>query len=96
MNVVFLPEAQTELFQAIVYYDGQLVGLGDRFNSEFWHTINKIIENPHTWTLMGHGTRKCNLKDFPYGVIYREQSGSILIVAVMNLYRKPGYWKKRL
>ncbi|KOR28141.1 plasmid stabilization protein, partial [Achromatium sp. WMS1] len=34
---------------------------------------------------------------FPYGILYREtlDANGIFIIAVMNLHRKPGYWKYR-
>jgi hypothetical protein len=32
---------------------------------------------------------------FPYGIIYSDEEGQITIFAVMNLKRKPGYWKSR-
>jgi len=32
----------------------------------------------------------------PFSIIYRVESGRILIVAVAHGHRRPGYWKSRL
>lgn len=96
MIIEFLPGAEAELLQAISYYDEQLPGLGDRFDHQFWETIEKIAANPSAWTPVGEQARKCNLRDFPYGVVYRERADQLVVVAVMNLHRRPDYWKSRL
>ena len=44
-----------------------------------------------------HPTAKIELsRRFPYGVIYQIEGGQILIIAVMQLNRKPDYWEKRI
>jgi hypothetical protein len=40
-------------------------------------------------------TRRCLTNKFPYGILYRIVENNIRIMAVMNLHRKPGYWKNR-
>ncbi|MEX2436959.1 MAG: type II toxin-antitoxin system RelE/ParE family toxin, partial [Candidatus Paceibacterota bacterium] len=32
----------------------------------------------------------------PYGIIYLIEADEIIILAIMNLRRKPGYWKSRI
>jgi len=33
---------------------------------------------------------------FPYGVIYQISEDEVLIVAIMQLNRKPNYWQSRI
>ncbi len=33
---------------------------------------------------------------FPYGVVYTVRGADLVIIAVMHLRRKPGYWQGRL
>ena len=39
--------------------------------------------------------RRCLTKTFPFGVLFREQSVTIVVMAVMHLHRDPNYWKQR-
>jgi len=45
-------------------------------------------------TLRG-GFRRRLLRRFPYGILYKEEESQIVIVAVMHLRRRPGYWRNR-
>ena len=71
MSVRFLEVAQRELDEAVIYYNSQTPGLGERM-------------------------RRCLLRRFPYGLIYHEELGDILNVAMAHLHRQPEYWRDRL
>ncbi len=47
------------------------------------------------WPVLEGDIRRSLVNRFPYGVLYSEERDKIFIVAVMNLYREPGYWKQR-
>jgi len=40
--------------------------------------------------------RRSQLDRFPYGLVYLEEDGEILIVAVTHLQRRPRSWQARL
>ena len=58
-------------------------------------TRERVCSHPRSWTKLDSKTRRCLTSKFPYGVLYRIQGQSIHIMAIMNLHRKPGYWKSR-
>ena len=95
MNFFFHPEAEEEFNQAIDYYEEIEPGLGYDFVLEVYASINRSVEYPKAWSLLEGDIRRSLVKRFPYGVLYAEEPGGIAIVAVMNLHRNPGYWKKR-
>jgi hypothetical protein len=95
MNYLFHPEAEAELNEAVDYYEGRQKGLGLAFAKEVDLTIQNICYFPHAWSPLSKNTRRCLTKRFPYGVIYQTKNDEIIIIAVMQLNRKPGYWKKR-
>lgn len=96
MNFSFHPEAQSELNNSIEYYESCQNGLGYDFALEVSLTIKRILLYPKAWPEIENGIRRSLLTRFPYGVLYHIQNESIIILAVMNLYREPGYWKERI
>jgi hypothetical protein len=46
------------------------------------------------WAIFEGPYRLVRVKGFSYGILY--SFDSVIIVAVMHLHRRPGYWKSRL
>ena len=95
MKYRFHPEAEAELNGAVDYYDACQEGLGLSFAREVHAAIDNICGFPHAWTPLSQSTRRCLLRRFPYGVVYQYTGGEIIIIAVMQLNRKPDYWRNR-
>jgi hypothetical protein len=96
MKVEFLSTAETELVEAVSYYNEQRDGLGDQFATEVKQTITRILRFPDAWTRLSGRTRRCCTKQFPYGIVFQVRGDMLLIVAVMHLRRHPDTWKSRL
>ncbi|MFQ5583778.1 MAG: type II toxin-antitoxin system RelE/ParE family toxin [Calditrichia bacterium] len=96
MKVSFHPDARREFFEAIDYYEECQGGLGLEFAEEISSAINRIIYFPGAWAKMSKNTRRCLVNRFPYGVIYQLDKEEINIIAIMQLNKKPGYWKRRI
>jgi hypothetical protein len=90
-----LQPAQLELVEAIEYYNKERSGLGDVFRNEAWQTIQRIRRFPMAWAPLGEDVRRCQLRRFPYGVIYEPTFGEIVVIAIAHLHRRPEYWKSR-
>jgi hypothetical protein len=95
MRVRFLEPARLELDEAISYYNTELAGLGEAFLLEVLSSIERIRHYPKAWHPLSENTRRCQLKRFPYGVVYEAGEAEVLIIAVANLHRRPGYWRNR-
>ena len=98
MNYFFHPEAKRELLDAVDYYESCSEGLGLEFFNDINATIQRIINYPHAWSTFSGNTRRCLTKKFPFGIIYQvlDNKDQIIVIAIMQLNRKPGYWEKRL
>ena len=96
MKITFLEEAQSELDQAIEYYNSESPGLGAELLNEILNTLDRIINFPEAWQPLSENTRRCQTSRFPYGLIYSVLENEILIISVSNLHREPNYWKDRL
>ena len=95
MTIKFHSAARKEFFEAADYYEEQVVGLGDDFIDEVEKVLDVIEQQPMSGTKITNTERRFLVSRFPYGVIYSVEAGQIVIFAVMNLKRKPGYWKSR-
>jgi hypothetical protein len=95
MRVRMLRAAREEFTRAISYYDSNRDGLGDAFVREVAQAVERMRKWPRAWPKVSKKSRKCSLNRFPYGLIYQQLSDEIRILAVMDLRRRPGYWKNR-
>lgn len=89
------PEAERELHEAIEYYEEIEAGLGYDLSVEVYSAIQRALAYPRAWPSLDGEIRRALVRRYPYGVLYSEEAASLLIVAVMNLHREPGYWKGR-
>ncbi len=92
----FHPLAFQELDEAINAYEAKFLGLGLEFAKEVYSSIQRIIQFPSAWTMISHRCRRILLQRFPFAIIYSKEGHEILILAIMQLNRKPEYWKNRL
>ncbi len=95
MTYSFHSEAELEFNDAIDHYEECRNGLGFEFASEIYETIQRIIKFPNAWHPLDKNIRRCLTNRFPFGVIYYQRNDEIIILAVMQLNRKPNYWKNR-
>jgi toxin ParE1/3/4 len=95
ISVKFYEAAEEEMIHAVGYYEAQQQKLGRRFLAAVQDSINRIVINPEAYSPVYPGIRRCIVKSFPFGIIFRQEKEKIIIVAVMHLHRDPDYWKER-
>lgn len=95
MRYEFAQAAREELINAIEYYELQQSGLGLTFSEQVRDAIDRIIEYPDGWTPLDGTFHRCLVNQFPYALIYAVVNHVVIISAVMNLHRKPDYWRNR-
>jgi plasmid stabilization system protein ParE len=92
----FHPEADQEYTDAAQYYARISPELAARFYSEVERLISELRKNPDRFQGVDPRARRHFSDLFPYAVIYADQPERVLILAVMHMKRRPGYWKERL
>jgi plasmid stabilization system protein ParE len=92
-----LDEAEEDLERAFDYYEAQRSGLGIEMVEEFRRGVDRVIEFPNAWQPLDTTYRRYRLNRFPYGIVYRvdEAANQFVIVAIMHLSQKPGWWATR-
>jgi hypothetical protein len=99
MMIEILQSAQEEIELAFLFYESQKRGLGFEFLEAIESSYHHILSNPKAWAVLhlkSKTFRRCFLRRFPYGLIYAIEKEKLLVIAVMHLARKPGYWRGHL
>ncbi len=92
----FHPEADSEIAEAVQYYEAHKYGLGLDFLEEVERALDQISTNPEASRQIGRRIRRKVLWRFPYNLIYAVYTDRIRIVACAHQKRRPFYWRKRL
>lgn len=95
MRCEFAQAAREEFLNSVEYYELQQPGLGLAFSDQVRATVERILEFPDGWTPLDSISHRCLVRQFPYALIYTVADQVVIITAVMNLHRKPNYWRSR-
>jgi toxin ParE1/3/4 len=96
MNVIYHPEAEDEMIVAANYYETKVHGLGTKFLNDLDETVEDIVKYPETWFTLEDNIQRHQFTHFPFAILYRIVGLRIRILAVMDLHKKPAYWKNRI
>ena len=96
MIISMLAEAEEDLEHAYRHYERLRRGLGDEMVEEFRRGVDRILLHPNGWQRLDETYRRYRLHRFPYGIVYRaDPAGTAIIIAVMHLSQRPGWWQSR-
>jgi plasmid stabilization system protein ParE len=96
VKVRFLAPAQSELDDAVTWYNRQASGLGREFLDELDRAVRRAMAFPMSYPEIEPSIRRCRLARFPYGLIYGVDGETLVVVAVAHLHRQPRYWIDRI
>ena len=97
MTYRFLSPALVEIRESAKYYEDRVPGLGADFLAELDAGLNRILSFPEAWSPLGDCYRRCNLRRFPFSIIYSiHRDEEVIIVSVFHQSREPKSWKGNL
>jgi hypothetical protein len=93
--------ALSEISATIAWYNAQEAGLGSEFLDELRATFDELRASPAAAPRDGSASieadlRRWRVRRFPYAVVFIETMEEYVIIAVMDLRRRPGYWMTRI
>lgn len=94
-KVNFLALAQNELDDIYESLEYKKKNEGLRFIEEIEKMLKLIKTYPTAWRKNSTNTHKCFLNGFPCAIIYQYVDGSIIVVAIMSLHKKPIHWASK-
>ena len=89
MTVEMLPVADADLEEAFDYYRAVRPQLGIDFLGEFRRAVDRILSFPRAWQPLDDVYRRCRLRKFPYGVIYRIEDSTVHLANTKNITMVP-------
>ena len=81
--------AQSNINEAIDWYEFKGRNLGKSFFTDFEATLNYILRNPYLFPLKIHPFRETTLSNFPYLIIYDIIDDTVVVVSVFNTSKNP-------
>ena len=71
----------------VAWYEGQRLGLGERFVAALDRLIDRVSENPQQFPVIETEVRR-----FPYAVYFVVSSDHVAVIAVLHVRRYPQEW----
>ena len=94
-SVVIKPLAESDIRDAVLWYEQQRSGLGEKFMEAIEEKLKLIEENPDLFEIKYKGTHQAFLNRFPFAVHYIKDDERIIVVGVLHTSRDPQIWKSR-
>ena len=94
-------ETLAEIDATAAWYDGQRVGLDLEFLVDLRDTLTSLraapgVSTPDREAPTEARVRRRRLHRFPYAIVFAKTTTDYVVLAVMHLRRRPGYWLSRL
>ncbi len=96
LDVYLRPEAEQDLSDAADWYETQQPGLGHAFLDEVLYMFSGIADAPHMYPSVHRNTRRALIHRFPFGIYYRVEETTIVVIAILHGSRDPRRWKSRI
>jgi len=72
MHVILHPLAESELLEAVRFYEDRAPGLGKDLLQDFQRAVDRIHDNPESGVKMGQLVRRLLLRRFPFSILFPE------------------------
>ncbi len=95
IQVEVLAEAAEDLENIARRYESRRVGLGDAFLDAQGQLFERIEENPQQFPIMYKDVRRALMRRFPVATWFRLTGYRGLVIAIIDLRRRPGLWQTR-
>jgi plasmid stabilization system protein ParE len=93
--IVWIPEANADLQEALSWYADIRPALGERFALAIETTIEAISENPLRFPVVYRDRRRAGVRRFPCGIIFEVQEHRMVVMACFHGKRNPKRWRLR-
>ena len=76
-------------------YEGEAASLGREFLDAVGVALGRIEDDPHRFSVVHGEKHRALLKRFPYGLYFRVETTSVVVVGCFHGHRSPRAWESR-
>ena len=87
--------AEPDLVEALAYFDGIRLELGERFADAVSETVKQIATVPLRFAVIDQDIRRAGVPQFPYGLFFLMEATRVVVVACFHGKRDPKHWQQR-
>ena len=89
--------AKGDLREAILAYEIERQGLGERFELAVHEVLGRIAGNPYQYQAVSRRHRRAAMAVFPYAIYYyvHRPTRRVLVLSVHHAKRHPKHWRRR-
>jgi len=87
-DIKFEENSLHDFNSGLVYYQLISEGLVERFNDEFWISIEKLLENPRTFQMRYLNIRIVQVDKFPFSIHFFIEENTIYVQRVLHNKRE--------
>ena len=95
MRIVLEASAQSEMWEAVRFYEDSREGLGSEFLDAIDHAIDVVRLHPSLGSPLKGRFRRVFLRRFPYAVHFLAAPEAIVVLAVFHTRRDPRHLEGR-
>jgi toxin ParE1/3/4 len=91
-QINILPRALRDIQHNADWYSAQA---NDRaFVESIARAVYRIAEKPKAYQEIEPDVRRCVVREFPFSIIFRHDTSSVVIVAVLHQHQEPNTWRR--
>lgn len=94
-DIIVRPDAESEMAEAIEWYEARSDGLGADFLRSVDAVIQSIARAPLQFPLVYKNVRRALTRRFPYQVFFVVEEERVVVLAVFHAHRNPRIWQGR-
>jgi plasmid stabilization system protein ParE len=95
-DVEYLDAARTDFDASFDWYKNRSAIAAIGFALAVDEAISKIVAEPHRFPSTLGECRYCSLRRYPFRIVFRDEPGRVVVVAVAHAKRRPGFWHDRV
>ena len=77
VELAIAPEAELDIAEAYLWYEGRRAGLGEEFPSSVDACLESIRRRPEMYPVVHEGYRRSLIRRFPYAVFYELSEATV-------------------